>query len=179
MAAVGVGVSAEAAVTAVQGPLPPGEDVMLIIRKGGQEVPVKKAQWLRGAVLLLKQGSSVLLLIEMSPERKVLLLLEPGWRQSKTVTIVRAQRRQAVALSVLQLGGTTRVLMKQMAAIAVPALERTEALLRTMIQFALLEAASLRDDTSNKYLKCETVTLNAVGIYLCIDFALHFCVVYF
>lgn len=76
MAVVGVEVSAEVAVTAGHGPLPPEEDVMLITKKGGLEVRMMKVQSLRGSLLLLNQGSSVPHRIEMHLEREVRLQVE-------------------------------------------------------------------------------------------------------
>lgn len=85
-------------VAADHGPLRREEDVMLITKKGGQEVLVMLVQMLRGLLLLLNQGSSARHLIEMYLEREVLLQVEAKWRLSKMGIIVIAQKRLAGAL---------------------------------------------------------------------------------
>lgn len=97
MAAVGVEVSAEVAVTAGQGSLP-GEGVMLSIKKGDQGVQWGKALSQRGALLPLRQGSAVRRLIKRAQERGALLPLEPEWRRSKMGITATALRRLAEAL---------------------------------------------------------------------------------
>lgn len=98
MAVAGAEVSAEVAVTADHGPLRREEDVMLITKKGGQEVLVMLVQMLRGPLLLLNLGSSARHLIEMYLEREVLLRIGAKWRLRKMGIIVIAQKRLAGAL---------------------------------------------------------------------------------
>lgn len=106
MAGVGVEVSAEAAVTAGQGPLLE-EAVMLSTMRGGQEVLQAKVLNENEVLLPPRTGSAAQHLLGMIVQVRegALLRGEAEWKLSKMTGILKVLRRLAKALVTLPQGG--------------------------------------------------------------------------